>query len=858
MPGAKATKIGHALAKGLGIKVEKPIAYEDEVTRGESVFSADDTWVEEPPHTVDFFLRGVPTGKEVVDYIISLFPFLSWIGHYNFQWLVGDLVAGMLVLTDTSGACPHPLFKVADTMPGITVGAVVVPQGMSYATLANLAPQFGLYSSFMGVLVYWFFATSKDITIGPVAVMSQLTGNIVISVAKDLPDVPAHVIASALSVLAGAIVLFIGLIRCGWIVDLISLPALSAYMTGSAISIAAGQVPTMLGESGFDTRAPTYKVIINTLKFLPKCKLDAAMGLTALAMLYIIRIFCSVSARRYPRKQRLFFFLSTLRTVFVMLLYTMISWLVNRHHRKKPLFKILQTVPRGFKNAAVPVIDKTIIKGFISYLPVTVIVLLMEHIAISKSFGRVNNYTINPSQEMVAIGMTNVFGPFLGGYPATGSFSRTAIKSKAGVRTPLAGVITAIVVLLAIYALPPLFYYIPSASLSGVVIHAVGDLITPPNTVYQFWRVSPFEVLIFFVGVIVTVFTSIEDGIYSTISISAAMLLFRILKASGTFLGRVKVHSVLGDHVIGQDHHEVIGPYGSVQGLSNELAARSVFLPIDHADGSNPHVELETPYPGVFIYRFSNGYTYPNASHALEYLTQYIFQHTRRTNLSSYPRPGDRPWNDPGPTSRQLKRLAAGDVDAVDAAAIHKNLPTLKAIILDFSSVHYLDITSVQTLIDVRNQLDRYASPYAVDWHIACVNNRWSKRALVAAGFGYPTALQDGPHRRWKAIFSVADIGGRDSAAAQAEQEENRELQPGTVKSRAVLDIEEARSSDGAGSVEDAKLKSNERLKGVTVHGLNRPLFHVDLTSALQSAIANIEAREAHEVDTPSGSVSKA
>src|ERR1051325_11465463 len=96
----------------------------------------------------------------------------------------------------------------------------------------------------------------------------------------------------------------------------------------------------------------------------------------------------------------------------------------------------------GFQHARVPHITPRIISSFASELPSTVIVLLIEHISISKSFGRVNNYTIDPSQELVAIGVTNLLGPFLGAYPATGSFSRTAIKSKAGVRTPFAGVIT--------------------------------------------------------------------------------------------------------------------------------------------------------------------------------------------------------------------------------------------------------------------------------------------------------------------------------------------------------------------------------------------------------------------------------
>jgi sodium-independent sulfate anion transporter 11 len=478
----------------------------------------------------------------------------------------------------------------------------------------------------------------------------------------------------------------------------------------------------------------------------------------------------------------------------------------------------------------------------VSYLPVTVIVLLIEHIAISKSFGRVNNYTINPSQEMVAIGVTNLLGPFLGAYPATGSFSRTAIKSKAGVRTPFAGVITAVIVLLAIYALPAVFYWIPSASLAAVIIHAVGDLITPPDTVYQFWRVSPFEVVIFFAGVLVTVFTSIENGIYTTVAVSAALLLFRILKAQGHFLGKVKVHSVVGDQVIGDDQKRNYGEYGTFDG-SNESVSRNVFLPIDHKDGSNPEVEIDHPYPGVFIYRFTEGFTYPNASHSLEYLTDYVFKHTRRTNLNHFDRPGDRPWNDPGPSRKEIKAAKDAGLGA-GAAGEDLNLPTLKAIILDFSSVNNVDVTSVQTLIDVRNQLDRYTAPDVVDWHLACINNRWTKRALVAGGFGYPPKTSDGLFRRWRSIFSVAEIGGSESAAQQAETEVNEKTRR---DSHAVPGDIEAAPSEGSSDVDQkgrGKATTEHRGKRtIAVNSLNRPLFHLDLTSAVQSAIHNILAR---------------
>jgi len=477
-------------------------------------------------------------------------------------------------------------------------------------------------------------------------VLSTVTGNIVVEATKKLPHVPAYVIASDLSIICGCIVVFLGITRLGWIVEFISLASITAYITGSAINIGVGQIPTLMGITGFNTRAPTYQVVINILKHLGRTKIDAAMGLTSLFLLYLIRFVCNRLSKRFPQQKKAFFFVSTLRTVFVILLYTMISWLVNRHRRKKPRFTILGTVPRGFQDAGAPPINKEIIRSFSSQIPGAVIVMLIEHISIAKSFGRVNNYTINPSQELVALGVTNLLGPFLGAYPATGSFSRTAIKSKAGVRTPLAGIISSIVVLLAIYALPAVFFYIPSASLSAVIIHAVFDLITPPSTLYKFWRVSPLEVPIFLAGVLVTVFSSIENGIYTTICVSAAVLLYRVVKAQGRFLGKVKIHSVIGDHLIDSNEpkSEQYKPNGNgyrkLDDFDESTATRNAFLPIDHGDGSNPAIEVQSPYPGIFIYKFSEGYNFPNASHYLEYLVATVLRDTKRTNPNSYGRPG--------------------------------------------------------------------------------------------------------------------------------------------------------------------------------------------------------------------------
>lgn len=208
--------------------------------------------------------------------------------------------------------------------------------------------------------------------------------------------------------------------------------------------------------------------------------------------------------------------------------------------------------------------------------------------------------------------------------------------------------------------------------------------------------------------------------------------------------------------------------------------------------------------------------------------------------------PQDRPWNDPGP--RRGRPII-----------LEPNKPTLKAIILDLSSVNNVDITSVQHLIDVRNQLDRYAAPDHVDWHLACINNRWTKRALASAGFGYPSPHGEAPiFERWKPIFSVAEIGGQDSAANAAEQRENEQ----EIKRQRTRDTEQANSEDkdvitrqfeaqsqSSGSDLGRKISASKAYgvavgnRVAVVQGLTRPLFHIDLTSALQSAIANVEMR---------------
>ncbi|KAJ1831992.1 hypothetical protein LPJ63_003882 [Coemansia sp. RSA 2711] len=707
----------------------------------------------------------VPTRAGTVSYLRSLFPFLSWIYRYNMVWFIGDLIAG------------------------ITVGIVVIPQGMAYAKLATLPPEFGLYSSFVGVAIYWISATSNTISAGPVAVFSTLLGHILQNVLPNLPeyqDTP-WVVACCLSVILGCIVVAIGLLRIGFIVDFIPLPAIAAFMTGSALNIAMGQIPTLMGNNtakGYNTRAPTYLVFGNFFKYIKHCDLNAAIGLTALFALYLIRWACGYGSRRWPHKEKMFFFINTLRSGFIILLYTLVSYLVNRHHRDDPKFSILKTIPRGFQHMAVPTVNSRILSEVSGYLPSAIIVLVIEHISIAKSFARRDNYTIDPNQELIAIGLTNIFGPFFGGYPATGSFSRTAIKAKAGVRTPLAGVITAAIVVIAIYALPPVFYYISNAALAAVIIHAVGDLISTPTTIKMFWKVSPCEFVIFWIGVFVSVFSSIDNGIYASVATSAALLLFRIAKAHGRFVGMVKVYNT-----------PTLRPVDA--GDLPQGDGRNVFVPLDHSDGVNPAVKPREPHAGVFIYRLNEGYLYPNAVHFTDYMVNEIKLKTRPAVLNPYGSLGDRPWNDPGP-----RHKSESDVDPT--------LPVLRAVILDFTGVSHVDVTSLQNLIDVRRQLDRYADT-TVSWHFVGVKSPWARRGLLASGFGSSDT-------KVRALFSVANVGVPQDKEAETSKTPTRD---------------EEFSADTQQHEDKPNVSSFDTLV-LPLLSVDCPYFHIDLDEAIR------------------------
>ncbi|EAT84056.2 hypothetical protein SNOG_08888 [Parastagonospora nodorum SN15] len=436
------------------------------------------------------------------------------------------------------------------------------------------------------------------------AVGSLLVGSVISKIDAEHPGVykPEHV-AHTLSFLAGAALFVLGILRLGWLIEFIPYVPISAFVTSAAITIISTQLPTVLGIKGIDTRTSPYKVYISTLKGLPSMQLDAAVGITCILLLHLIRSTCAKMELRQPTKKRVWSLLSSLRLTFAILLYTLISFLVNRTAKKgEEKFRIVGHIDKGFSHAGVPKMNTKLIGLVASELPAIIIILIVEHIAIAKSFGRIFGYTVVPSQEMIAQGASNMLSPFVGGYVCTGSFGASAVLSKAAVRTPLAGLFSAMVLVLALYALTAVFFFIPNAALAGLIIHCTANLITPPRSLVKYWHFSPFEFFIWICGVVIAFFTDLETAIYVT----------------------------------------------------NE-ETRQVYLPYDIKDNRNPSVKVEPVYPGVFVYRFAENFNYINQAHHIDHLTTYIKSQTRPTDVNDGVRPSDRLWCEKLPSTKLLE-----------------------------------------------------------------------------------------------------------------------------------------------------------------------------------------------------------
>lgn len=444
----------------------------------------------------------------IVKHVLSRLPILSWLPNYSLEKLQCDIIAG------------------------VTVGLMVIPQALAYASIARLPNQYGLYSSFMGCFVYTVFGTSKDITIGPTAILSLLVSTYSIQHGCDM--------AILLSFCVGFILLTMGVFQLGFLVRFVSVPVISAFTSASAITIACGQIKDLNGifhsPRDFIGNLETMFKNVKNWNFY-----DLGYGLMCIVILLLMRLLTKIKWNRpglacgKSSVYKIIWFCGIGRNALLVLISCIIVYILSLNSSQQYLTSV-GNITGGLPPFRAPKFTfilnnktftfKDSLEHFGSGLIVTPLIAFLETIAIAKAFSRLNNYKILPSQELIALGLANILGSFVSAFPVTGSFSRTAVNSQSGVKTPLAGLFTGALVLIATQFLAPFFHYIPKACLGAIIISAVLPVTDFP-LIKTLWNVKKIDLLPY-IGTFVGCFYSIEVGLGFGLLISLSIILYHV------------------------------------------------------------------------------------------------------------------------------------------------------------------------------------------------------------------------------------------------------------------------------------------------------------------------------------------
>ncbi|XP_076292343.1 sodium-independent sulfate anion transporter [Lasioglossum baleicum] len=418
-----------------------------------------------------------------------------------------------------------------DAIAGITVGLTVMPQGLAYATLAGLEPQYGLYSAFMGAMVYIIFGSCKDITIGPTALMALMTHEYVQGRNADF--------AILLAFLCGCLQILMAFLRLGVLIDFISIPVTVGFTSATSVIIVASQLKGLLGlkisSQGFlDTVTKVFRNIHKTSLW------DTAMSLSCIVVLLMFRKMKEVKfgcnnekPNKYHRTfTKIIWLISTARNAIIVIVCSAIAYKLNSTETGSS-FILTGTVRSGLPHFRLPPFSTQIGNRTLGFaemcselgasIALVPIIGVLGNVAIAKAFA--NGDKVDATQELITLGICNVLGSCASSMPVTGSFSRSAVNHASCVKTPMGGLYTGILILLALSLLTPYFYYIPKASLSAVIICAVIYMIEY-QVVKLIWKTSKKDLIPMFVTFLFCLTVGVEYGILMGVGTNLVFLLY--------------------------------------------------------------------------------------------------------------------------------------------------------------------------------------------------------------------------------------------------------------------------------------------------------------------------------------------
>lgn len=409
-------------------------------------------------------------------------PAAGWLRRYRREDLPGDLSAGLIV------------------------AVMLVPQGMAYALLAGLPPVVGLYASTIPLILYALFGSSRQLAVGPVAIVSLLTLSGVSALAE--PGSAEFVaLAALLALMVGAMQLGLGLLRAGFVVNFLSHAVISGFASAAAIVIGLSQLKHLLGIDLASNHSVPALLWVAGRRIGETHPLTFGLGLASIAALVLLR---RVSPR-FPG------------SLVVVAAATAVVYALGLDERG---VSVVGEVPQGFPGFALPEIGLGSIAALLPVALTITFVGFMESIAVAKYIAAREKYRVDANQELKGLGLANIAGSVFSAYPVTGGFSRSAVNYQAGARTQLATGITAGLVVLTLLFLTPLFYYLPNAVLAAIVMVAVYGLIDfkVPARLLRLKRVDGVTLLI---TVAATLLVGIEQGIVAGVVFSLLVFIWR-------------------------------------------------------------------------------------------------------------------------------------------------------------------------------------------------------------------------------------------------------------------------------------------------------------------------------------------
>ena len=451
-------------------------------------------------------------------------PVLAWGRGYNRQTLVNDGVAAGIVTI------------------------MLIPQSLAYAMLAGLPPEVGLYASILPIITYAIFGTSRTLAVGPVAVISLMTLAAAGTVA---PPGSAEFIAATLvlALLSGLILVLMGVLKLGFLANLLSHPVVSGFITASGIIIATSQLKSILGIAASGESMP--ELLTTLARNVGATNLPTlVIGSASLVFLFWVRKGLKpalISVGTPARPADLTAKAGPIAAVAVSTLAVVTFDLENQG------VKVVGDIPQSLPPLTVPLFDLALWQQLLVPALLLSVIGFVESVSVAQTLAAKRRQRIDPDQELIGLGAANIAASFSGGYPVTGGFARSVVNFDAGADTPAAGAMTAMGIAIAALFLTPLLASLPIATLAATIIVAVLSLVNF-GTLRNVWRYSRADFAAMAATIVVTLSFGVEPGVVAGVGLSLALLLWRTSRPHAAIVGRVPNT----EHFRNVDRHEVI------------------------------------------------------------------------------------------------------------------------------------------------------------------------------------------------------------------------------------------------------------------------------------------------------------